>query len=94
MDAIQIIATGKALPKKLVTNDDMSKIVDTSDEWISTRTGIKQNTITAPNEEIPDVSATNNHSAPQTKNETGLIANKTPNNAEIPLPPLKRNQIG
>ncbi len=42
MDAIQIIATGKALPRKLVTNDDMSKIVDTSDEWISTRTGIKQ----------------------------------------------------
>ena len=42
MDAIQIIATGKALPKKLVTNDDMSKIVDTSDEWISTRTGIKK----------------------------------------------------
>ncbi|MBO5354024.1 MAG: ketoacyl-ACP synthase III [Lachnospiraceae bacterium] len=42
MDAVQIIATGKALPKKLVTNDDMSKIVDTSDEWISTRTGIRQ----------------------------------------------------
>lgn len=42
MDAIQIIATGKALPGKLVTNDDMSRIVDTSDEWISTRTGIKQ----------------------------------------------------
>ena len=42
MDAIQIIATGKALPKKLVTNEDMSKIVDTSDEWISGRTGIKQ----------------------------------------------------
>jgi len=42
MDAIQIIATGKAIPKKLVSNDDMSKIVDTSDEWISTRTGIKQ----------------------------------------------------
>lgn len=42
MDAIQIIATGKAIPKKLVTNDDMSKIVDTSDEWISTRTGIKE----------------------------------------------------
>lgn len=42
MDAIKIIATGKAIPKKLVTNDDMSKIVDTSDEWISTRTGIKQ----------------------------------------------------
>ena len=42
MDAIKIIATGKAIPKKVVTNDDMSKIVDTSDEWISTRTGIKE----------------------------------------------------
>ena len=42
MDAIQIIATGKAIPKKLVTNEDMSKIVDTSDEWISSRTGIKE----------------------------------------------------
>ena len=42
MDAIKIIATGKAIPKKLVTNEDMSKIVDTSDEWISTRTGIKE----------------------------------------------------
>ena len=42
MDAVKIIATGKALPEKLVTNDDMSKIVDTSDEWISTRTGIRQ----------------------------------------------------
>lgn len=42
MDAIQMIATGKAIPGKLVTNDDMSKLVDTSDEWISGRTGIKQ----------------------------------------------------
>ena len=42
MDAIQIIATVKAITKKLVTNDDMSKIVDTSDEWISTRTGIRE----------------------------------------------------
>ncbi len=42
MDAVQIIATGKAIPKKLVTNEDMSRMVDTSDEWISTRTGIKE----------------------------------------------------
>ena len=42
MDAIQIIATGKAIPKKLVTNENMSKIVDTSDEWITTRTGIRE----------------------------------------------------
>ena len=42
MSAIRIVSTGRALPSKIITNDDMSKIVDTSDEWISTRTGIRQ----------------------------------------------------
>lgn len=41
MNNIKIVATGKYLPKKVVTNDDLSMIVDTSDEWIFTRTGIK-----------------------------------------------------
>ena len=39
--AAGILGTGHAVPDKIVTNDDMAKIVDTSDEWISTRTGIK-----------------------------------------------------
>ncbi|OOM75217.1 beta-ketoacyl-ACP synthase III [Clostridium sp. BL-8] len=39
---IQIISAGSALPELAVTNDDLSKFLDTSDEWISTRTGIKQ----------------------------------------------------
>jgi 3-oxoacyl-[acyl-carrier-protein] synthase-3 len=39
---IQIIAAGSSLPELAVTNDDLSKFLDTSDEWISTRTGIKQ----------------------------------------------------
>lgn len=38
---IKIVGTGRALPKKAVSNDMMSNIVDTSDEWISSRTGIK-----------------------------------------------------
>jgi len=42
MQGIHIVATGRALPNKIVTNDDLSKIVDTNDEWIQTRTGIKQ----------------------------------------------------
>lgn len=37
-----IIGTGSYLPEKIITNDDLSKTLDTSDEWISTRTGIKQ----------------------------------------------------
>ncbi len=39
---IRIVGTGKYLPEKIVTNEDMARIVDTSDEWITTRTGIKQ----------------------------------------------------
>lgn len=38
----RIIGTGSCLPKTVVTNDDLSKIMDTSDEWISSRTGIKE----------------------------------------------------
>lgn len=37
----RICGTGSALPKKIVTNEDLSKIMDTSDEWISSRTGIR-----------------------------------------------------
>ncbi len=38
----RIIGTGSCLPKAVVTNDDLSKYMDTSDEWISSRTGIKK----------------------------------------------------
>lgn len=38
--AIRIKGTGSALPPKVVTNDDLAKIMDTSDEWIRERTGI------------------------------------------------------
>ena len=38
---MRIIGTGSALPEREVTNDELSRLVDTSDEWISTRTGIK-----------------------------------------------------
>ena len=38
----RIIGTGSSLPQQTVTNDDLSKIMDTSDEWISSRTGIKE----------------------------------------------------
>lgn len=39
---VQILSIGMAVPEKVITNDDLTKILDTSDEWISTRTGIKQ----------------------------------------------------
>jgi 3-oxoacyl-[acyl-carrier-protein] synthase-3 len=41
-----IIGTGACLPEKIVTNDDLAKMVDTSDEWITARTGIKERRLT------------------------------------------------
>ncbi len=38
----KIIGTGKYLPNKIVSNDDLSKLMDTSDEWIIERTGIRE----------------------------------------------------
>ena len=38
---IRIVSTGRAVPKKRLSNDDISQMVDTSDEWITARTGIK-----------------------------------------------------
>lgn len=38
----RIIGTGSCLPETIVTNDDLAKIMDTSDEWISSRTGIRE----------------------------------------------------
>ena len=41
MNRTVILGTGAAVPNKVLTNKDLETIVDTSDEWISTRTGIK-----------------------------------------------------
>ncbi len=42
---VRLLGTGSCLPEKIVTNDDLSKIVDTNDEWIASRTGIRQRRI-------------------------------------------------
>ena len=39
---IKVLSNAAALPKKILTNLDVEKIVDTSDEWISRMTGIKE----------------------------------------------------
>ena len=39
---MRILGTGSALPERVVTNDDLTAFLDTSDEWISTRTGIRE----------------------------------------------------
>jgi 3-oxoacyl-[acyl-carrier-protein] synthase-3 len=52
----RIVATGSALPERVLTNADLEKFVDTSDEWIHTRTGIRQRHIAADGETTGDLS--------------------------------------
>lgn len=47
MKRVKIVATASAYPEQVITNDDLAKIVDTSDEWITQRTGIKQRRISS-----------------------------------------------
>ncbi|MCK5706110.1 MAG: ketoacyl-ACP synthase III [Candidatus Aureabacteria bacterium] len=51
----RIISTGAYLPEKILTNKDLESIVETSDEWITTRTGIKKRHIAAKNETTSDM---------------------------------------
>ncbi|MBP5698694.1 MAG: beta-ketoacyl-ACP synthase 3, partial [Alphaproteobacteria bacterium] len=46
----KVIGCGHYLPAKVLTNDDLSKMVETNDEWISTRTGIRSRHIAADDE--------------------------------------------
>ncbi len=54
---VSIIGTGSYVPKKVLTNEDLSRIVDTSDEWITTRTGIKERRVAAKDEQTSDMAA-------------------------------------
>ncbi len=51
----RIAGTGSYLPEKLVTNKDLEKIVDTNDEWIVTRTGIRERHYAADNQNASDL---------------------------------------
>lgn len=48
MSSVRIAGTGLSIPQKILSNADLEKMVDTSDEWIRTRTGIAERRIAAP----------------------------------------------
>ncbi|MBF8250496.1 MAG: 3-oxoacyl-ACP synthase [Deltaproteobacteria bacterium] len=53
----RIIGTGSYTPKKILSNRDLEKMIDTSDEWITERTGIKERRIAADGETTSDMAA-------------------------------------
>lgn len=52
----KIVATARSVPQNIMTNHDLEKIVDTSDDWIRSRTGINQRHVVAENEASSDMS--------------------------------------
>ena len=55
MRKVGIIGVGEYLPQKVLTNTDLEKMVDTTDEWITTRTGIKARRIASDTEATSDL---------------------------------------
>ena len=51
----RIAGTGSYLPEKVLTNDDLAKMVDTSDEWIAARTGIRERHVAAEGQTTSDL---------------------------------------
>ncbi len=69
----RIAGTGSYLPEKVLTNDDLSKIVDTNDEWIAARTGIRERHIAAEGETTSDLAF---HAATRAMDAAGVAASE------------------
>ncbi|NOJ70839.1 beta-ketoacyl-ACP synthase III [Paenibacillus alvei] len=69
--SVGIIGTGKYVPERVLTNADLEKMVDTSDEWIVTRTGIKERRIAAEHEATSDLAF---HAAEKALQAAGITA--------------------
>ncbi len=69
MNYSRIIGTGGYLPEKVLSNHDLEKMVDTSDQWIIERTGIKKRHIAAENETTCDLAE---HAARQAIEAAGI----------------------
>jgi 3-oxoacyl-[acyl-carrier-protein] synthase-3 len=81
----QITGTGSYLPEKVLDNHDLEKLVDTSDEWIRERTGIKQRHVAADDETTRDLAEAAARQAMQMAGKSAedidliILATTTPN---------------
>ena len=69
--SVSIIGTGSYLPRRVLTNADLAKVMDTTDEWITTRTGIKERHIAAADQATSDLAA---EAARRALRQAGLVA--------------------
>lgn len=55
MKPVYILGTGSYVPERVLTNFDLEKIIDTSDEWITQRTGVRERRVAAPDQSASDL---------------------------------------
>ena len=84
MTGLEILGTGRCLPQRCVTNDDMARMVETSDEWISTRTGIRQRYFCGEDEGVVSLSA---GAARKALEKAGVSADQLPPSPRTASPP-------
>src|SRR6267378_6736084 len=68
-----ILGTGHSYPEGILTNAELEKMVETSDEWITSRTGIKERRIAADDEFTSDMAA---HAALRAMQNGGITADQ------------------
>ena len=98
--SIRILATGSYVPERILSNADLEKMVDTSDEWIRTRTGIQYRHLGAPEQASSDLATIAAERALQKAGLTGkdldaiLVATVTPDHAFPSTACLVQKNIG
>ena len=100
MKKAKIISTGSYLPSKILTNFDLEKMVETSDEWITERTGIKQRHIADDNELTTDLAYNASKQAIENSNinkddiELIVFATTTPDRTFPSSATILQNKLG
>ncbi len=100
MKNIEILSLGHYVPSKKLTNADLEKIVDTTDEWITTRTGIKERRIAGENEKTSDLAikaaqqALHNAKISASKIELIIVATTSPDSNFPSVACLVQKEIG
>lgn len=96
----KILGCGHYLPAKVLTNDDLSKMVETNDEWISTRTGIRSRHIAADGEVTSDMALKAVEMAMKNANVTAedidliVVATATPDKTTPATACILANKLG
>lgn len=96
----RITGWGKYVPERVLTNSDLEKMVDTSDEWIRTRTGIRERRIAAPGETCCSMSLASARQAlavahlPPSDVELIIVATSTPDYLVPAVASMVQDQLG